>query len=207
MLYRRNRYFDPVSGQFTQQDPIGTSGGMNLWGFANGDPVNYSDPFGLCPVPQACLFAAAVGGAALGAAAYQVYANVHEGRDVSEGVAHAALQAARNSGAALLAGEGVGLLVGRLAGRIGTATRLSAARRSLPGSDLQFGRKFGAHLDRDIPGYRSYAEYRQLANDIYNDPASIRSTTISGEIRYRRGHDLLRLDPQGNFRSLYRDRP
>lgn len=22
---------------------------MNLWGFANGDPVNYSDPFGLCP--------------------------------------------------------------------------------------------------------------------------------------------------------------
>jgi uncharacterized protein RhaS with RHS repeats len=49
MLYRRNRYFDPVSGQFTQQDPIGTSGGMSLWGFANGDPVNYSDPFGLCP--------------------------------------------------------------------------------------------------------------------------------------------------------------
>jgi hypothetical protein len=49
MLYRRNRYFDPVSGQFTQQDPIGTSGGMNLWGFASGDPVNYSDPFGLCP--------------------------------------------------------------------------------------------------------------------------------------------------------------
>jgi hypothetical protein len=34
---------------FTQQDPIGIAGGLNLYGYANGDPVNYSDPFGLCP--------------------------------------------------------------------------------------------------------------------------------------------------------------
>src|SRR5690606_11365023 len=50
MLYRRNRYFDPVSGRFTQADPIGLAGGLNLYGFANGDPVNFTDPFGLCPV-------------------------------------------------------------------------------------------------------------------------------------------------------------
>jgi RHS repeat-associated protein len=48
MLYRRNRYFSPVSGQFTQSDPIGIAGGMNAYGFASGDPVNYSDPFGFC---------------------------------------------------------------------------------------------------------------------------------------------------------------
>lgn len=24
---------------------------MNLYGYAGGDPVNYSDPFGLCPIP------------------------------------------------------------------------------------------------------------------------------------------------------------
>jgi RHS repeat-associated protein len=47
MLYRRNRYFDPTSGQFTQADPIGIAGGMNAFGFAGGDPVNYNDPFGL----------------------------------------------------------------------------------------------------------------------------------------------------------------
>lgn len=48
-LYRRARVYDPVSGRFTQEDPIGLAGGLNVYGFANGDPVNYSDPFGLCP--------------------------------------------------------------------------------------------------------------------------------------------------------------
>ena len=48
-LYRRNRSYDPATGRFTQEDPIGLAGGMNLYGFAGGDPVNFSDPFGLCP--------------------------------------------------------------------------------------------------------------------------------------------------------------
>lgn len=46
-LYRRNRYYDPKSGRFTQEDPIGLAGGLNLYGFAAGDPISYSDPFGL----------------------------------------------------------------------------------------------------------------------------------------------------------------
>ncbi|MDB4906769.1 MAG: hypothetical protein JWO05_1553 [Gemmatimonadetes bacterium] len=49
LVYMRNRYYDPKSGRFTQQDPIGLAGGMNLYGFASGDPVTYSDPFGLFP--------------------------------------------------------------------------------------------------------------------------------------------------------------
>jgi RHS repeat-associated protein len=48
-LYKRNRYYDTKTGQFTQEDPIGVAGGLNLYGFAAGDPVNLSDPFGLCP--------------------------------------------------------------------------------------------------------------------------------------------------------------
>lgn len=47
--YRRNRYYDPTSGRFSQADPIGLAGGLNLFGFGNGDPLNNSDPFGLCP--------------------------------------------------------------------------------------------------------------------------------------------------------------
>jgi RHS repeat-associated protein len=49
LKYMRNRYYDARTGRFTQEDPIGLAGGMNLYGFAGGDPVNYSDPFGLCP--------------------------------------------------------------------------------------------------------------------------------------------------------------
>ena len=30
-----------------RQDPIGLAGGLNLYGFAGGDPVNFSDPLGL----------------------------------------------------------------------------------------------------------------------------------------------------------------
>ena len=48
--YRRNRYYNPETGQFTQADPIGLKGGSNLYGFAEGDPINFSDPFGLCPI-------------------------------------------------------------------------------------------------------------------------------------------------------------
>jgi uncharacterized protein RhaS with RHS repeats len=44
----RNRYYDPATGKFTQEDLIGLAGGLNLYGFAGGDPINFSDPFGLC---------------------------------------------------------------------------------------------------------------------------------------------------------------
>jgi RHS repeat-associated protein len=53
LLYRRNRYYDPKVGRFTQPDPIGIAGGLNSYGFASGDPINYSDPFGLCAVAGA----------------------------------------------------------------------------------------------------------------------------------------------------------
>ena len=60
LYYRRNRYYDSEKGRFTQEDPIGLAGGLNVYGFANGDPVNYSDPYGLsaeCP-PCAAAYAA-----------------------------------------------------------------------------------------------------------------------------------------------------
>ena len=50
--YKRNRYYDPSTGRFTQEDPIGLAGGLNLYGFAGGDPVNYADPFGLFECEQ-----------------------------------------------------------------------------------------------------------------------------------------------------------
>jgi RHS repeat-associated protein len=48
-FYRRNREYDPVTGRFSQEDPIGLGGGLSAYGFAAGDPISFSDPFGLCP--------------------------------------------------------------------------------------------------------------------------------------------------------------
>ena len=54
-LYMRNRYYDPATTRFTQEDPLGLAGGLNVYGFAAGDPVDFSDPFGLsCKVRGNC---------------------------------------------------------------------------------------------------------------------------------------------------------
>jgi RHS repeat-associated protein len=46
-IYLRNRYYDPKIGAFNRIDPIGFNGGLNLYGYCAGDPVNASDPMGL----------------------------------------------------------------------------------------------------------------------------------------------------------------
>ena len=46
-MYMRNRHYDPTQGRFTTEDPIALAGGLNLYGYAAGDPINNADPFGL----------------------------------------------------------------------------------------------------------------------------------------------------------------
>ena len=43
--YNLNRYYEPSSGRFIHQDPIGLEGGENLYEYAP-NPVNWVDPFG-----------------------------------------------------------------------------------------------------------------------------------------------------------------
>jgi RHS repeat-associated protein len=50
-VYMRNRWYDPQTGRFLSQDPIGLAGGVNLYAYAGNNPTSYSDPFGLdCPL-------------------------------------------------------------------------------------------------------------------------------------------------------------
>jgi len=51
LLCLTHRYYDPGTGKFINRDPIGYQGGANLYGFADGNPVNESDPSGFAGGP------------------------------------------------------------------------------------------------------------------------------------------------------------
>jgi RHS repeat-associated protein len=47
LYFMRARWYDPHTGRFLSEDPIGLSGGINPYVFAGNDPVNQRDPSGL----------------------------------------------------------------------------------------------------------------------------------------------------------------
>jgi RHS repeat-associated protein len=47
LYYFRARWYDPVTGRWLSNDPIGISGGLNQYVFCADDPVNCVDPTGL----------------------------------------------------------------------------------------------------------------------------------------------------------------
>ncbi len=45
--YHRARYYDPQTGRFIGEDPIGFNGGINLYAYVGNNPIGLVDPFGL----------------------------------------------------------------------------------------------------------------------------------------------------------------
>ena len=48
LYYVRARWYDPSQGRFISEDPIGLVGGINPYAYAGNDPINNTDPSGLC---------------------------------------------------------------------------------------------------------------------------------------------------------------
>jgi RHS repeat-associated protein len=57
LLYYRARYYDPASGRFISEDPIGVFGGLNLYRYLDNDPINFTDPSGLLLFDEAGRYA------------------------------------------------------------------------------------------------------------------------------------------------------
>jgi uncharacterized protein RhaS with RHS repeats len=52
LYYMRNRWYEPRTGRFLSEDPIGLAGGINPYVYAGDDPVNRWDPRGLIAIRQ-----------------------------------------------------------------------------------------------------------------------------------------------------------
>jgi RHS repeat-associated protein len=53
--YNYRRFYDPTTGRYITQDPIGLEGGNNRYRYAEADPINLSDPTGEIIPYAACL--------------------------------------------------------------------------------------------------------------------------------------------------------
>ena len=72
LLYMRARYYNPYICRFINPDPVGFAGGLNWYMFADGNPVNYVDPYGLW-------VETAWDAANIGMGAYSLQANIRAG--------------------------------------------------------------------------------------------------------------------------------
>jgi len=47
LAYYIHRFYDPLTGRWTERDPSGLDGGVNVYAYSDGDPVGMVDPDGL----------------------------------------------------------------------------------------------------------------------------------------------------------------
>ena len=63
LYYYRARYYDPNTGRFASEDPIGFSAGdVNIYRYVFNNPLNFNDPSGEIPT----VVVGAIGGGVIG---------------------------------------------------------------------------------------------------------------------------------------------
>jgi RHS repeat-associated protein len=187
LQYLRNRYYDANNGRFTQEDPIGLAGGLNLYGFGGGDPVNFSDPFGLC-IEDLCIGeTVAIGVVAF--AGVRALFNLATGRPVTEGVvrdaqagftsgvlAAAGGLATRAFGAARAGAAGVGAAGGKAAASEVSQGALNAMERQFARNGATSLRSTIRSLTQRIARHEAdMAEYRAAGGNVRSMEVEVRA--------------------------------
>jgi RHS repeat-associated protein len=54
LYFNRARYYNPQIGRFISEDPIRFRGGINFSAYVGNNPLNLTDPSGLCPKQNPC---------------------------------------------------------------------------------------------------------------------------------------------------------
>ncbi|WP_260476915.1 RHS repeat-associated core domain-containing protein [Stenotrophomonas sp. 278] len=67
LFYNYQREYDPSAGRYSQSDPIGLNGGLDTYSYVGGNPLIFSDPYGL-ERREECIAAATLVGAMCGSA-------------------------------------------------------------------------------------------------------------------------------------------
>lgn len=120
----RARWYDPETGRWLSNDPIGISGGLNQYVFCANNPVNMTDPDGRAPW---MLIGAAIGGG------LDLAVQLAQGRSFSE-VNWVSVGAGAASGAL---GAGLGANVARLTASITARAALNAVGSAAIGAGVQ----------------------------------------------------------------------
>ena len=161
---KRNRAYDPQTGRFTQEDPIGLAGGLNGFGFADSDPINRSDPFGLA-ANSSCLPWCFVVVAGAAAGLKKMLDNLDAGEHPMEGAIAAVVIGMVAASAPIALETSIGLAAGRTVvpyipkaeGEFARAT-VKQAGRSTPGLSQRFANWMDRGGPRPTEATRQYLE-------------------------------------------------
>jgi len=166
----RNRAYDPSTGRWLQEDPIGVAGGINLYSYNGNNPATFRDPFGLCPW---CIGAGI--GAVAGAGGTLIYNFVND-RPLTKGLL-------RNTLLGIAAGATLGLGYSAVASGLGTeaAGAGTVAVSRLPFSDFPA-------WGREVVGWGSRASgaLKAAAEMTAEKAASIDTTRVRSALKFTR---------------------
>ena len=166
--YNWNRYYDPKAGRYLTADPIGLAGGVNLFGYANQDPVNYIDPDGQNP------FLIAVAAAAL------LLANPDAGN--APGPSDVPIDSTGFQG--MVTDSVLAASLGSLAGKLGSKVGGCFGKNAANGVEAAWDASRAAHIFRDAVGHvnpgtaASQGRLIRLFEQVASDSANLNMSVV-----------------------------